>query len=290
VSKTNPSANEAVTLTATSNVDMATSRWGLQIKDLTSGAVQNCEVGKSCSWTVSQAGGVSHNYQARIGMFNGTETQVTSNTITVGWQVAPPGSGVLLNVPFQSQWNVQAQNGGANCGPASITMALRFYGKAVTFDQAVAAIRAQFPSGDTNFKASSYVKLLQDNHLGYATANGQILNIGNLSDLTSQLDQRHPVLMEVINGYGSSTLYGNIGPSMAPVAHIIVVTGYQRDASGAVQTIFINAPLAVMWSTSENRWVGDGREGHGKNYPLSLQDFRAAAGQGVWDGVAVVQL
>jgi uncharacterized protein YvpB len=194
-----------------------------------------------------------------------------------------------LDVPFVSQWAPQSQNGGANCGPASLTMALHFYGKTVTFKQVVAAVRAHTATGYTDFESSDSLALLQQNGLDLVRANGQILNMGSLADIKTQIDQNRPVIMLVDNHYGETVLYG-AQPNMAVKAHIVVVTGYQLDESGNLKTVFINDPLAIMQSSSGS-WVEDGREGFGKDFALTCTENESAfqnSSQG-WYGAAVVQ-
>lgn len=89
-SKTNPQANESVTLTANVNYDVGPTAYGTQIYNASNGAVVvNCSSGRSCSAQVS-ASGVGYAYRARIGMFNGSATQTTSNTVTINWSAPPP--------------------------------------------------------------------------------------------------------------------------------------------------------------------------------------------------------
>ena len=84
VSNAHPQANQSITLTATTNHDVGPTQWGLYIIDTTNGKQSNFESGTSGSWTPPYTGG-THNFVARIGMFDGSQIQDTSNTISVTW-------------------------------------------------------------------------------------------------------------------------------------------------------------------------------------------------------------
>jgi len=219
-------------------------------------------------------------------------------------------------VPFESQWARQlaspfqypgnGQNGGGNCGPASLTMVLHFYGKSVTFEQVVAAVRADCTTGPctewTSFESLDSQKLLQQNGLDLVRNSGQIVNMGSFADIKAQIDQNHPVIMLVNNSYGRTALYGNL-PGMVVKDHIVVVTGYRAGESGVVQTIFINDSLAIIKSstptpttsaylgTTIGKWVADDREEFGKDFALTSTQFQIAVQScsQSWFGAAVVQ-
>ncbi|MDO8674115.1 MAG: C39 family peptidase [Dehalococcoidia bacterium] len=92
-SAASPLANQPVTLTANANQDVGPTKWGLQIYDTNSGAaVQNCDSGTICTIQVSAPGGAGRTYGARIGKFDGTETQVKSSPVTVNWASLPSSS------------------------------------------------------------------------------------------------------------------------------------------------------------------------------------------------------
>ena len=83
-SSTSPAANQNVTLTASTNHDVGPTAYGLYIVDTTNGQQQNCSSGTSCQWTVAYSG-TTHSFVARVGMFAGTQTQATSNIVSVSW-------------------------------------------------------------------------------------------------------------------------------------------------------------------------------------------------------------
>jgi YVTN family beta-propeller protein len=100
-SSTNPSANQSVALTATTNRDVGPTAYGLYIVDTSTGQQQNFPTGSSGTWTVSPYPGQTHIFVARIGLFAGSDTQVETFPVTVTWagatNVSPqPGSGIAL--------------------------------------------------------------------------------------------------------------------------------------------------------------------------------------------------
>ena len=240
----------------------------------------------------------------------GDPTTSSTNPSSTNLSTTLPSTSPLehkLDVPFESQWARQlaspfqytgnGQNGGGNCGPASLTMALHFYKKSVTFEQVVAAVRAQCTTGPctgwTSFESSESVELLQQNGLDLVRNNGQIVNMGSFADIKSQIDQNHPVIMAVDNSYGKEKgIYGDGSVSDMENDHIVVVTGYRVSESGVVQTMFINDPLAIKKS-STGKWVADDREKFGKDLALTHDEFQKAAddysGSQSWYGAAVVR-
>ena len=90
-SKTNPQANESITLTASTNSDVGPTQWFLVIYNASNGTVvKSCSSGTSCSTSVSYSGGTSYNYKALVSASNGTQAQATSNTVTITWSAPPP--------------------------------------------------------------------------------------------------------------------------------------------------------------------------------------------------------
>jgi len=141
---------------------------------------------------------------------------------------AQGGQSKRLNVPFISQWN--GTNGGGNCGPASLTMILSYYGKSVTFQQAVAAVRLGGPAapGWTDFESANSVALLQNNGLTYVRTNGAVLNMGSLSAIKAQLDANRPVIMEVWNAYGQNTIIGLNSGTAQWAGNAVFATGTRK--------------------------------------------------------------
>jgi hypothetical protein len=86
VSNTHPQANQSITLTATTNHDVGPTQWGLYIFDTTTNAlVAKFPSGTSGSSSPLSYAGETHNFVARIGYFDGSQTQITSNTVSVTW-------------------------------------------------------------------------------------------------------------------------------------------------------------------------------------------------------------
>ena len=109
--------NQSVTLTASTNQDVGPTAYGLYIVDLTNGQARDCSSGSSCSWTVSYSG-ATHNFVARIGMFDGSQTQVTSSTTTIAWGSSAPS---ILGIVNLAQANLRVGNLPVGpCGPNSL--------------------------------------------------------------------------------------------------------------------------------------------------------------------------
>jgi putative cell wall-binding protein/uncharacterized protein YvpB len=277
-------AYQSVTLTATANQDVGPTAYGLYIVDLTNASQHNCSSGTTCSWTVSHEG-TTHQFVARIGMFVGTQTQATSSTSTIVWAERVPGSGPnLLDVPFQSQWDFDAQNGGNDCGPASLTMVLHYYGKPVQFADVSAATNPGHAGMD--FESYAAITLLDNNDVDYVRNDDEsILNMSGLGDIQAQIDAGHPVVILVNNDYGKDTIYAGVWGMVTSESgeyHIIVVTGYD-DAY-----VYINDPLAVTKLPGTELHIGNGDEGYGKDYALPVDDFETAAKDAGWYGAAVI--
>ena len=111
----------------------------------------------------------------------------------------------------------------------------------------------------------------------------------NLTAIKSQIDVHHPVIVAVNNSYGKS-LYSNV-PGTFNVPHIVIITGYQADNNGTVQTVYINDPLAISSATTgpqKGKYIPDLT--HGKNYALTASAFTSAASARGWEGDAVIQV
>jgi hypothetical protein len=209
-----------------------------------------------------------------------------------------------LDVPFESQWarNLASpytypkngQNGGDNCGPASLTMVLHYYGKNITFEQVVPIVRAHRKTGFTDFESADYKALLKDHGLDFVRDSlGGILNMGSFSDIKAQIDLGRPVIMSVFNEYGRTALYDGVDGMVASdvndngthtgVNHIVVLTGYRVNVSGDLQTVYINDPLAITNITH----VADPRKG--KDFTLTSDQFTNAVShlKQKWYGAAV---
>jgi hypothetical protein len=245
-----------------------------------SGASPSSGTGASFATSFGSTGGQTISLEA----CNGDACASRSQQLTVN--AAGQATVVQLDVPFQSQWDQTTKSGDANCGPASLDMILNFYGKSVSYAEAIKGVRADKKTGDTDFLDSASTALLNSHGLDYVRANGSAARVRSLRELKSQIDARHPIIMLVNNNYGRS-LYANVGNTY-DVRHIVVLTGYEADASGAVKAVFINDPLAIMKSKSE--YVPD--VAHGKNFRLAASDFEAAANKVAdrngWYGAAVV--
>jgi len=177
----------------------------------------------------------------------------------------------ILNVPFVSQWN--GYNGGGNCGPASVTMAINTFGKNVKYENVVAIIPKD-AQGHTDFQSSQVKGLLKNNGL-------QEQQVNTINEVDTQISKGHPVIIAVDN-----TKPGATGPYTDTSAksgfmqkHIVVVTGIERDASGKIIGVYINDPLAVKSGGSTGTQAAPDL---GTNFHLTLDQFNAAAGTNLY--------
>lgn len=191
--------------------------------------------------------------------------------------------------PFKSQWDPRpigqgGQQGHANCGPASVAMAMGHFGKDISVEQAAKRIRANndaYSGGNTDFQWDTVRSLLQDNGL-------QRINLSNFNDVKKHLDMGHPVLVLVHNyryvrnshpcpdGDGWTKVYVK-GKFDHYTDHIVVATGY--DATN----VYVNDPLSVM--RGGNAYVADTQ--NGTNFAIPVGTFQLAAGDESWKCSAV---
>ncbi len=190
-----------------------------------------------------------------------------SGSWTVQVSLTSPGQQSLqLNVPFNTEigsagvWG----SGSNNCGPASVTMAIRYYGGSTTVAASAIAIRGSNNSanGITDFKSSATGTWLAKFGLTEK-------NITTLSEIQTELAAGHPVIILVNNNaYRQNTpppypLNGNKKHDDAwfTYAHIVVVTGINSA------DVIINDPLQTTG-----------------NYAIPLAMFETAASTARADG------
>ena len=93
ISATNyqPQAGQRVTVTATSNVDVAVAGVAIQIIDSSTGNVtKTCTSGQSCAQAERLGGPGSRSYAARVSSVDGSVIYAQSAAIVVTWSPAPP--------------------------------------------------------------------------------------------------------------------------------------------------------------------------------------------------------
>ena len=177
-----------------------------------------------------------------------------------------------LDVPFVSQW--KGTNGGNNCGPASVTMAINYYGKNVKYSDVVVKMRGQNnPSGFTNFQTPEVDQLL-----GSYLKRVEL----NRSDFESQLS-KNPVIIYVDTNKWQSVPYADVGNTQGP--HIVVATGFEKDDSGNLIAILVNDPLAIKWDSLKKQYVRD--DVIGLNFRVPIDDFNASTAE-LWKASAIV--
>lgn len=225
---------------------------------------------------------------------NGSPCASKSQTVTV----TSAATSASLNVPYITQLqssiyvdargkitNNNALTGRENCGPASIAMVIRFYGRSTSLDEAAQQMRGYpnqpyvGPGSGTTKYPRNYPTDFQDtrtqSYLSSKSLKEIALGYGDYDAIKSQLGQGHPVVVLINNGaiVKDGKPYPLSG-GWAPVAHVVVVTGY----NGGSYTI--NDPLAF-----------DGRgasEAIGKNFAVSEAAFKSAVTGYGWKASAIV--
>lgn len=208
-----------------------------------------------------------------------------------------------------SDWNLDWQHGGDNCGPTSLAMVISYFeskkqppGTGLTPLQAANWVRGDGNvengaknnllghNAGTNFgvydgtreqnptlydTAASSTSLLGSHGLQMAHAD----RVGSLEDLRQQLDAGHPVVVKVDNHYYSNPgdsgathdppLYRNLTDVLTD--HVVVVTGYDLDAAGKVAHVYINDPLSGYNASDRTHPTPD------QNFQISAKEFEDAA-------------
>jgi hypothetical protein len=211
---------------------------------------------------------------------------------TIGENCTNSGSSVLSvsasspHIQAAAPWQTQIYQGSgwANCGPASVSMAMRSYGEPVTLEYAAMRIRGNanpYSGGDTNpLNSATTNALLRERGL-------QLIQTRSLAEIHAQLSAGHPVIMLLNSGYyvrqdstGRWLPYPYGGGWTA--LHIVVVTGND------VGTEYINDPLAY------NTTLGQVDQPGGTTFSIRDDAFTNAAtnvpGNPAWYSAAVAPL
>jgi uncharacterized protein YvpB len=223
----------------------------------------------------------------RIRAYNSSGTSAWSNEACVTIPIQAP-------TPYKSQWDANAGVGWNNCGPASVAMAMAYYGKDISVGDAAIKIRNNpnpHANTTTDFKKGTPTgnntnTLLDQNGL-------KLVNVSSFDSLKAQLDLRRPVLILVKNDY--YVRYDNQQQRFVPylwrqdfsqhsdgtsVDHIVVVTGYDSV------NVYINDPLAVRYD-SRRRVIEDSQ--NGTNFAVPIATFQTAASAEGWHSAAVAR-
>jgi len=144
---------------------------------------------------------------------------------------------VRLSVPFATQMGTAGDinSGGNNCGPASVTMAMRFFGGSVSVQDSAVAIRGfnTNSNGPTDFKSPNAMSWLARYGLTEKT-------VTTLDQIRAEIAAGRPVIILVNNNqyrYSNPRPYVNNNNGWFTNAHIVVVTGYDSA------NVYINDPL-----------------------------------------------
>lgn len=153
------------------------------------------------------------------------------------WIYRSPPSSWRFTVPFATQMGSAGDpnSGSNNCGPASITMAVLYYGGSTTVPAAAVAIRGSntTSNGPTDFKSSSSQVFLA--RFGLVER-----NITTWDQVRGEISAGRPVIILVNNNayrYNTSPPYPNNNNGWFTTSHIVVVTGYDSNY------VYINDPL-----------------------------------------------
>ena len=145
-----------------------------------------------------------------------------------------------LTVPFATQMGSAGvpTSGSNNCGPASITMAVLYYGGSTTVPAAASYIRYpaknnDVTNGPTDFKGQTSQAFL-------ATFGLVERNITTWDQVRGEISAGRPVIILVNNNayrYNNPPPYPNNNNGWFTSGHIIVVTGYDSNY------VYVNDPL-----------------------------------------------
>jgi cell wall-associated NlpC family hydrolase len=182
VSTTKAAANQSVTLTATTNHNVGSTPWGLYIIDTTNGNQQNFPSGTNGSWTLAY-NGTTHNFVARVGMFNGSQTQASSNNVSVTW--ASNTLSVATKLSDAVAW-AKTQIGSRNWGTGTNTYCELFvenaFGTSGRFSTAYAGYQSIGISGSPQIPGQ--IVFFSKNssnggygHVGIYIGNGQFISV-----------------------------------------------------------------------------------------------------------------
>lgn len=173
-----------------------------------------------------------------------------------------------IDVPFQSQWN--GTNGGANCGPASLVMAVGALGKNLSYDAVVSSVRNRDddnPSNDvagyTDFKSHDYDQVLK-------MAGLQQAPVTTLAGVEEALRAGSPIVIAVDTRQWSEVPYFRRDGMVTN--HIVVITGI-KDGH-----VIVNDPLATKYDES-GAVVPDATGGTGFKVPVE-EFLRSVGGDG----------
>lgn len=153
----------------------------------------------------------------------------------------------ILNVPYRSQWDDDANKSTTDCGPACLAMVLDYYGKHASIDKLFSASGVQ-PGQYVGFGQLQRVSLDYGVSLTYG-ANFK------LNDLKRWIDEGKPVVALVKYSHWSQIKPGSSTQDSFTGPHFVVVVGYGDG------NIFINDP---------NYWSPRRQEGHKKAWSEPL--------------------
>jgi hypothetical protein len=149
--------------------------------------------------------------------------------------------GMVLDVPYRSQWDEDATKTTTDCGPACLAMLLDYYGKQVSINELFSA---------TGVQPGRYVGFGQLQRVGrdHGVTFSYDTNL-RLNDLKRWIDEGKPVIALVKYSYWSQIEPGLSTQDTFTGPHFVVVVGYGEG------NIYINDP---------NYWSPRREEGYKK--------------------------
>lgn len=167
-----------------------------------------------------------------------------------------------LSVPYISQWDDEAKASKNDCGPTSLAMVLRFYGKSITSDEVFKLSEAG--KGYVTFQQLARVAKMY----GY---DGNIIRSAKNKTLIELLDKDIPVIVVVHYGSLSHNQDKFTGP------HIMCVVGYD-GSNFLVHDPDFQGPerlggryRKIPYTEFGNAWFSSSLDGNSPNTMLVLQ-------------------
>lgn len=248
-------------------------------------------------WGTSRARaltGAEHQCAARANVESCLRPPIRGRTVTGA--SAAPGRNAVGGPPAKTQIQVpfSTQNGTGlnNCGPAAITMVIRYYRGTTTVKKTAGAMRGRLissgkgttalrPGPDSVSGERGYTNVTSETTqwwLKHQVAGLSEQRISTLSQIKSEIDNQRPVIVLirtpagnhyiVITGYDSRNVYinnpSNYGPSTLSIAGLAAAESKVKGGQQAVSIGYfpppqpsplLDASLAVTWTPVWVLWI-----------------------------------
>ena len=134
----------------------------------------------------------------------------------------------ILDVPYRSQWDADANKSNTDCGPACLAMALGYYGKEASINELLAATGVS-PGRYVGFSQMQRVARAYDIAFEYGADY-------TLTDLKRWIDEGKPAIALVKYSYWSQIEPGLSTQDTFSGPHFVVIVGYGNG------NIYVNDP------------------------------------------------